>query len=209
MLHVKFKGLLAAGLVAAALAAMVAASPNAAPSRHTSNPFTIGCFNELDPNADATIVSFLGKGGLDAQAICLNEWRDYQDRVVTDPLVTCVVPGGGTGVFPNPNRLSQDDACSSIGAFVPAEGTPYGGLSAKQVRELDQEIAARYEATWNPSGPTCRSASVLRGAAEQGIRAYRADGWTVVDHTTESGQQCAHFTIDAPAGQVLIVDGDL
>lgn len=201
-------GLLIAAVGAAAIAT-IAASPSTTESRPTSQPFTVGCFDALDRSANTTVVSLLGNEGRSAEQICLAEWRNYQGQTITDPLITCVVPGGGTGVFPNPTSMNQDEACASIGAFLPADNAAYGGLTAQQVRRLDEDIARRYEATWEASGPSCEGAETLRHAADQGIQAMAADNWKIVDRTTSAGKTCAHFLIDALEANVILIDGDL
>jgi hypothetical protein len=177
-------------------------------SRPTSDPFSVGCYDGLDQQADTMILAFKGNGSLGAAGICAKEWQ-AQGHEVSQNLVTCVVTGGGLGVFPNSSGMRPEDACASIGASIPEGGTPYGGLSAEQVRALDQEIASRYEATWNASGLTCRGADVLQRVITNAIKATGATAWKIEDVTSASGHNCATFTIDSLGARVLMIDAEV
>jgi hypothetical protein len=174
-------------------------------SRSTSDPFTVGCYDTLSQQADTMVLAFKGNGNLDAASICAKEWQ-AQGHPVSPNLATCVVTGGGLGVFQNPSGMNVEDACASIGASVPEGGTPYGGLSAEEVRAFDRAIASRYEATWDPSGPTCRGVGVLRRVVDSTISAKATGSWSGQDLTTASGDHCATFTIDALKAKVIMTN---
>jgi hypothetical protein len=183
---------------------MTAASGSSTSSRHTSDPFSVGCYHDLDQQADTIILGIKGWGGNRPAEACADEWEAV-GHPLTENLVTCVVTGGGLGVFPNEAALSQEDACGSIGASVPAHGRPYGGLSIGEVRSLDRRLAGRYEATWQ-DGSTCRSAEELRDVAEDVIDDSATQEWTVTDSTSAEGRSCATFRIEALSAEVVLID---
>lgn len=67
-------------------------------------------------------------------------------------------------------------------------------------------IAARYEATWDPSGPSCRGVRALRRVVDSAISDTGAGSWTVQDLTTAAGDHCATFMIDALKAKVILAN---
>ncbi len=197
----KFKRCAAGAAVLAAAAAMVAAGPNGE-ERATVNPFTVGCYDALDQQANTTIVAYTpGTQRLSAEELCVQEWA-AQGHLGHDALVTCVVDGGGTGVFPHA-RGSESEACASIGAAAVAPGR-YGSLTAAQVRSFSWNLGRRYESTWSSSA-TCSASAVLESVARDAIAKSAAQGeWTV---RVAEASDCAYFTIDPVAAEVVITAG--
>lgn len=202
----KWKWLVGLSLAIAAGASLIA-SGQSVTFRPTSDPFSVGCYDTLNQQADTMVLGFKEKSGMAAAGICAQEWA-AQGHPVGENLVTCVVNGGGLGVFPNSSGLSAEDACASIGAAVPENGRPYGGFSAEEIRAFDRELATRYEATWN-AGSTCRSVDVLHRVANEVIARSASPSWSVLDLTSSGGRRCATFTIDALGAKVILVDADL
>lgn len=188
-------------------AVLVASGPSVT-YRSTSNPFSVGCYDGLDQSAATTIIAITSASeGLSAAEVCAREWREVQKHDVSENLATCVVDGGGTGVFPAPWGLSNEEACAAIGAAMPQYGAVYGGLSANEVRALSRYIGDRYTATW-PSGKTCRGAGFLDNVATDALQDHGLNAWTVTNATTDAGQRCAHFEIDPLEARVTLIDGN-
>jgi hypothetical protein len=212
----------AISFVAVALATTAAVF--ALTSRPSSDPLSVGCYERLDQQANTAIVSLVDTE-LTPAAACAARWQSAFGTSTPSILVTCVVSGGGTGVFPNNGQLAPEQACASIGAALPAGGTPYGGLSAEQVRGLARDLQDRYERI--DERPECAGNAALKNQALEVLAAHRAEAWEVEDLTsseqewtfsdgtvrtvavpaTEDGQRCADFTVDALNGRVLIVNG--
>ncbi|MFB3737434.1 MAG: hypothetical protein ACE14W_00535 [Candidatus Velamenicoccus archaeovorus] len=211
-----------AGFSAAAVLATAAAF--ALTSRPTSDPLSVGCYERLDQNADTAIVSLVGTN-LSPVAACAGRWTAAFGTPVPPSLVTCVVSGGGTGVFPDQADLPAEDACKSIGATLPAGGVQYAGLSAEQVRSLAADLQRRYARI--AEEPECAGNLSLRAEAEAAVSALQATGWQVVDYTsptqewtfpdgstqtvsvptTANGQRCSEYSIDALNAEVILVNG--
>lgn len=193
--------------------ALLAAAGYALRSEPTSELFTVGCYASLDQQADTTIIGW-DKGKTAAES-CLNEPTAFGEAV-PDRVVTCVVNGGGTGVFPNPQDLNANEACASIGAATPEEqGSHYGGLTADQVREMDEELARR---TQNLSDPDAKEICYPNENLKRELESFLAERgftkWSVNDITTDqaaradNGQRCRDLVMDELEATFIITDGD-
>lgn len=183
-------------------AALVAAAPGVQ-ERPTSDPFTVGCYDSLDQQANTTIVAYTPQTHrLSPEELCTQEWAS-QGHPAHHDLVTCVVDGGGTGVFATNDAASPADACGSIGAATAGSGR-YGAMTASQVRAFGWNLGRRYEATWSGNA-TCSASSVLEDVATEAIaQSPGRDSWTV---RVDEASDCAHFTIDVSAAEVVITAG--
>jgi hypothetical protein len=209
-----------------ALLAATTAAAYALISRPTTDPLSVGCYERLDQEAD-TAVFRIGRSdeSLGAAAICAREWQGAFGEPAPANLVTCVVDGGGTGVFPIRPGLAPEEACASIHASLPAVGgTPYGGLSAEQVRELARDLEARYEAL--AETPECVGLVDLEASVQGSLDRFGASAWSVEDLTsatqewtfpdgrtqtvsvpeTADGQRCAGYAISAVAAKMILVN---
>jgi hypothetical protein len=195
-------------------------------SRPTANPLSVGCYERLDQDADTAVFRIeRADESLGAVGICAREWQGAFGEPAPANLVTCVVDGGGTGVFPIPPGLAPEEACASIHASLPAVGgTPYGGLSAEQVRALAWDLEARYEAL--AETPECAGVVDLEAAARASLDNLGAPAWSVEDLTsatqewtfadgrtqtvnvreTTDGQTCSGYAIDALRAKVILVN---
>lgn len=94
-------------------------------------PFhTWGVTTLSDPEADTMVLVFKGTPVSTPRGFAPRSGRPKGIQCLPI-LATSVVAGGGLGVFQNLSGVNVEDACASIGASVPAEGSPYGGLSAE------------------------------------------------------------------------------
>lgn len=209
-------------------AALLAASTAAAfalISRPTSDPFSVGCYERPDQGANTAVFAIDNIGeSLGPAGICATQWQDAFGVPPPANLVTCIVDGGGTGVFPNPSGLYAEEACGAIQASMPAVGTPYGGLSATQVRTLARDLETRYATL--ATIPGCAGLEGLRAAAAASVDYFGTTAWSVQDLTsatqdwtfpdgrtqtvrvpeTASGQRCADYTIDAIGANIVLVN---
>ena len=111
-------------LIAAAAAVFAVAAGFALGSRETLTPDTALCRNELRQGPGGVLVSVVGRDPIDA---CSDVWERSFNEPAPPDLVVCVIQEGATGVFPNPDDMTPDQACSSIGADVlkkPEPGSP-------------------------------------------------------------------------------------
>ena len=191
---------------------LLAAAGYAIRSEPTSEPFSVGCYNELAQDADTTILRW--EEDMTPAEVCLSERAAWGDSTPTH-VVTCVTNGGATGVFPNPEELSAADACASIGAAVPDDGASYGGLTAAQVRDLSQELGRRTQPLNDPGAKEiCYPNETLRREVEAFLRQRDLSEWTVTDKTTSeaakssAGERCGDIVYDSLGASILIVDGD-
>ena len=107
----------AAAIAAAALLALGGAIVIV--SRPTVTPLSAGCFEQLDQSANVAIVFLRGRDPADA---CAARWMEQFGVRAPARLTTCVLDAGGTGVFPYPDSMTAEDACSSLGAGVLQSG---------------------------------------------------------------------------------------
>jgi len=190
--------------------------------RPTTNPLSVGCYERLSQNATTAV--FALSGDLSPAAVCAEGWQSAFGKAAPQSLVTCVVSGGGTGVFPDDERLAPEDACSSIGASVPAAGSPYGGLSAAQVRLLATDLARRYALIADRQ--SCAGYADLKAEVQAALLDDANATWTIEDSTsptqewifsdgtsaiapvptTAGGQSCAGYAIDAGGAKVILVN---
>lgn len=194
-------------------------------SAPTTDPSAVGCYSALDASADTALFPIrAGEEELGPAGICAKHWPHTFGEPSPKSLVTCIVAGGGTGVFPNPERLSPDEACGSIGASLPEEAT-YGGLSQAQVRELRRDIGSRVAGLYQE--PDCAPAGPLLASLQDFVRERDLAAWNVVDETsptqrwtfpdgtsksvavprTAGGERCAAHVIDPVAARILLVNG--
>jgi hypothetical protein len=193
------------------IAAGVAAT-RAIVSEPTSNVFTVGCYAELSQRADTVIVPI--QEGLSPAETCMTHPEAFPQGA-PNQLVSCVVSGGGTGVFPNPSGLSPVDACASIGAALPAHGRFYGGLTANEVRSLATDLGVQISSLDRSlDGGACYPAQGLLALLNTFLRDRDAVEWSVRDATTDAapvtadGQRCADVVIDELGATLIVVDGD-
>ncbi len=193
-------GTAAVGIAAAA--ALVAAAPST-DERATTDPFTVGCYDELDQQANTTIVAYTpATQRLTPEELCAQEW-EAQGHDGHHDLVTCVVDGGGTAVFPSTEGSSPAEACGRIGAGTAAHGR-YGTMSAPQVRAFGWNLGRRYEGTWSGDAMCSTSVELERVANEAIDNSPGRDSWSV---RVAEASDCAYFTIDASAAEVVITAG--
>lgn len=210
----------------AAVLVAVTAAAFALSSRPTTNPLSVGCYERLDQQADTAIVSLSDGQGLSLAAVCASRWESAFGGPAPQTLVTCVVSGGGLGVFPNESDLTQEEACASIHASLPQGGTPYGGLSAEQVRGLAADLEGRYAEIADRPGPECAGHADLKAQVQASLATLATGAWAVQDltsstqewtfpdgttarvsvPTTADGQRCAEYAIDAMGAKVVLVN---
>jgi hypothetical protein len=195
-------------------------------SSPTSDPLSVGCYAHLDLDANAAIISLADLGtGITPAAACASRWEGAFGTSPPRAIVTCVVPGGGTGVFPNEEGMAPEDACRSIGAVLPAEGTLFGGLTAEQVRLLAADLEARNARV--ADRPECGGNVTLKAEIQASLMTFGTERWTIDDLTSPSqpwtfpdgttgsvpvprtadGQICSHYAIDAGTSTVILVNG--
>jgi hypothetical protein len=191
----------------------------------TSEPRSVGCYRELDQSADTVVVGIrpadvvLGPAG-----VCARGWAMAFGEPAPGALVTCIVEGGGTGVFPNRAELSPDEACSSIGAALPEDAT-YGGLPAQEVPVLSGEVGSRVaplyvEEDCAPAGQLIAALNAF--LSERGLAGWRVEDqtstsqrWTFDDGTTRTvavpttaeGERCAVHVVDPVEARILVING--
>jgi hypothetical protein len=194
-------------------------------SRPTSEPSSIGCYNGLDQQANTAVFGIRPHDeGLGPAGICAREWTAAFGEPAPDSLVTCIVEGGGTGVFPNPESLSPEDACGSIGASLP-ETADFGGLSSEEVRQLTRDLGTRVSPLYERE--ECAPVGSLVQALRDFVRERALVAWSVQDQTsptqewitsdgttstetvpmTEGGARCADYAIDPVGARILVVNG--
>lgn len=217
-------------VVGAALGAVLLTATTAAAfaliSRPTTNPLSVGCYERLDQGANTAVFAIdQADESLGPAGICARQWQEAFGEAAPTNLVTCIVDGGGTGVFPNPSGLAVQEACASIHAARPAAGTPYGGLSAEQVRALSRDLQARYETL--AGTPECAGLTDLAAAAQASLDDLGTAAWSVEDLTsatqewtfpdgrtqtvrvpeTADGQRCSGYAIDSLGARVILMNG--
>jgi hypothetical protein len=200
------------GMVLLAAALFTGARPSAS-YRATSDVFTVGCYDELSQHANTTVVPI--DSSLGAEGTCSVEWQ-AQGAPVPAGVVTCVVSGGGTGVFPNESGMSAADACTSIGASLPDDGAHYGGLTAQEVRTMFENLGTLTEGLDRGAGPdhVCYPAPVIRMKITKYLSDSGLTSWRVRDATTAAappsvdGVPCADLTVDELAAELILIDGD-
>jgi hypothetical protein len=214
---------IAAVVLAAVALAATTAAVFAMTRRPTTSPLSVGCYDRLDQNADTAVFDTVGQD-LSPAAICARGWQSAFGEPAPQMLVTCVVSAGGTGVFPNEAGLSPEEACASISASVPSGGSPYGGLSADQVRLLAADLEHRFAGILDR--PECAGQVGLKAEVQAALLEYANATWTIVDSTsatqewtfpdgasalvpvptTAEGQHCAGYAIDAVGAKVILVN---
>lgn len=172
-------------------------------TRQTTNPLSVGCYETLSLEANTAVLGLeAASDELSPAARCASQWQPAFGTTAPSNLVTCVVPEGGLGVFPNAQIADPGAACSSIGASGPSEGS-YAGASAHQVRQWASDVGAAYEEGAGQS--QCISQDRLR---EIVIDSYKRPGfseWTVSFDGSTSNKRCASYSIDAMEGAVIIL----
>ncbi len=103
---------------------VLAAAAYAATSREVEAPGAVACASTFSQTADMTIVERVERQP--ATATCVSEMRGGAWNPPPTNPVECVTnyPGGDGGallVVPAPEGMSQEEACSAIGAAVPEE----------------------------------------------------------------------------------------
>lgn len=170
-------------------------------SRPTTNPLSAGCYRELDQASDTAIVSVTNSSAdLSPAGKCASLWQAAFGETAPVNLVTCVVTGGGLGVFPAESNQQPEAACGAIGASVPEEGN-YAGASAERVRQWAADLEERYTLVSD-----CIGGRDLHGLIQESLQDWEFEQWRVED--LESGSknlQCASYSIDATAGIVFVV----
>jgi RNA polymerase sigma factor (sigma-70 family) len=168
--------------------------------QRTQAPATprIACYEQLDQRAAATATAAgdsVWPPGAPALQACLSAWKRQEAQFARNGVVRHVVPqtpgyvlcqqrSGTIGVFPNPRRLSLDDACASIGASVP-ENARFGGATAGQVRAFDFDLKVRLRRAGLGTG--CDPFRRLRNALRASMVANGLRGWTILDRTSAQG----------------------
>ena len=189
---------LAAAVAAAAVAAGVVSR------RPTVDPLSVGCYDQLSQQASTTVLgpdSF--PPGMTPVQACRAAWASFTDgQSAPADLVVCVVDGGGTGVFPNRDGMSAEEACGSIGAALPSDGPVYAGASADQVRWMHADLRRRLA---EAGAESCGPAAVVHRAAQAALDAQGLRRWRVDDQA--AGEVQAGYRIDASAGEVIIQPG--
>lgn len=194
-------------------------------SRPTSEPSSVGCYRVLDQQANTAVFGIRPPDeGLSPAGICAREWTAAFGEPAPDSLVTCIVEGGGTGVFPNPESLDPAEACGSIGASLP-ETADFGGLSSEEVRQLTRDLGSRVLPLYERE--ECAPVGPLVQAMRDFVRERALTAWSVQDQTspteewvapggststetvptTEGGERCADYAIDPVGARILVVNG--
>lgn len=108
-------------LLAAALVALLTlAGSYAVFSRHPTVSSTAACYHRLSQRS--FVVSVVVAEGSIPTEVCSREWPSYFNASAPPRLAECVLEGGAIGVFPYPASMDEREACSSIGAAIPAGG---------------------------------------------------------------------------------------
>lgn len=213
------------GVVAILLLATGAATYLLAPSSPTTEPRQVGCYAELSMQAE-TALPTVGPSyeGVGAAGICAAQWPAVFGEPAPRDLVTCIVEGGGVGVFPNAESLPADEACSSIGASLPKEGL-FGGISDDEFLEFSHDLGSRVKPLYEQED--CAPAGQLIAAIQGFLRERGLTEWRVVDETSsfqewtfpggstrqeevpraENGELCAVHGIDPVRTEILVING--
>lgn len=189
--------------LAAAFALLASVAAVYVTTRQTTNPLSVGCYETLSLDGNTAIVGLeTPSNELSAAARCASMWESAFGTSAPSNLVTCVVPEGGLGVFPNAEVSDPGDVCSSIGASEPTEGS-YAGASADQVRQWASDVGLAYDKAAGESG--CVSRGQLRSLISDSFSRAGFSEWTVTSVGSASKQVCASYSIDAMAGAVIIL----
>jgi len=117
---------LALGAVPAA--GLLAAGGYVVTQRDVNTPGALGCSSQFDQDGDMTII-----GRVEAETPVETCFRVMNRTGAWDPApanpVECVTnypngDGGALVVFPAPRGLSQEEACSRLGAAIPPDTSP-------------------------------------------------------------------------------------
>ncbi len=109
-------------------AGLLAAGGYVVTHREINSPRAVGCGSQFDQSGDMTIVDRVeGETPVETCVRVMKETRAW-DAAPANP-VECVTnypngDGGALVVFPAPKGLSQEEACSELGAALPAEKSP-------------------------------------------------------------------------------------
>jgi hypothetical protein len=109
-------------------AGLLAAGGYAVTHREINDPRALGCSTQFDQLGDMTIIGRVeGETPIETCLRVMKHTGDWSFAPVNP--VECVTnypngDGGALVVFPAPEGMSQEEACRTLGAALPPEGSP-------------------------------------------------------------------------------------
>ncbi|MFF3404421.1 hypothetical protein ACFYW6_39175 [Streptomyces sp. NPDC002659] len=216
-------GLPAAVLAAAAgTAAAVVINTDPAPA---AAPTMVACAPELSRNYETSAVVGIEDGETPEQA-CAKNWKSFTRDInpnlaekagayaetVPAHLVGCTSPqrDGVVTVYPRPQDMTDEQACTSLGLVRPDDGPVYAGASAAQVRRLQHLIDDRLGAEGRTGpGDGCASYTATRTAVQGALDELDMDRWHIDDQrTSHSDTADVWYSLEESTGTVVLRSGD-
>ncbi|MCX5233070.1 hypothetical protein [Streptomyces sp. NBC_00233] len=216
------------GLPAAVLAAVAgtvaAVVINTEPAPAVA-PTMAACAPELSRNHDALALVSIEDGETPEQA-CANNWKSFTRDVnpnlpektrayaetVPTHLVGCTSPqgDGGVTVYPRPQDMTDEQACTFVGLVRPDDGPVYAGASAAQVRKLQHLIDTSLGAEGRTGpGDGCASYTATRSAVQGALEELDMDRWRIEDQrTSHSDTADVWYSLRESTGTVVLRSGD-